>query len=177
MNLMSVDSQRIIDFFLVANMVWSAPLQIIIALVFLWQQLGIASLAGLLFMTFLIPFNGYMTNKVRKYQLIMMRVKDQRVKLMNEILNGIKVLKLYAWETSFVKQILSLRSKEVKALNLMAIFQGAMIFTFVCTPFFVSLDTFCNSLKLFESCIYTKGWFIQFHCICIDIIGQYIGRK
>ena len=138
-NLMSVDSQRIINFFLIVNMVWSVPLQIIVALVLLWQQLGISSLAGLLFMTVLIPFNGYMTNKVRKYQMVMMSVKDMRVKLMNEILNGIKVLKLYAWESSFVKQILDLRSKEVKALNLSAVFQGAMIFTFVSAPFFVSL--------------------------------------
>ena len=89
-------------------------------------------------MTILIPFNGYMTEKVRRYQLTMMTFKDQRVKLMNEILNGIKVLKLYAWENKFVDQILDLRSKEVKALNLMAIFEGAMIFTFVCAPFFVS---------------------------------------
>ena len=139
-NLMSVDSQRIIEFFLVLNLVWSAPLQIIIALSLLWQQLGLASLAGLLFMGILIPFNGYMANKVRKYNLIMMKIKDQRVKLMSEILNGIKVLKLYAWETSFVKQILNLRSKEVRALNLMAIFEGAMIFTFVCAPFFVSVQ-------------------------------------
>ena len=136
---MSVDSQRIIDFFLVVNLAWSGPLQIVISMLLLWQQLGIASLAGLMFLVVLTPFNGYMTNKVRNQQMIMMRVKDFRVKLMNEILNGIKVLKLYAWETSFVKQILESRAKEVKALNLMSIYQGAMIFTFVSAPFYVSL--------------------------------------
>lgn len=134
---MAVDSQRIIDFFLVANLAWSGPLQVCIAMSLLWQQLGVASLAGLLFLVILTPFNGYMTGKVRNQQMIMMKVKDFRVKLMNEILNGIKVLKLYAWEASFVKQILDSRAQEVKALNLMSLYQGAMIFTFVSAPFYV----------------------------------------
>ena len=32
--------------------------------------------------------------------VLQMKDKDKRVKLMDEILNGIKVLKLYAWEPS-----------------------------------------------------------------------------
>jgi len=30
-----------------------------------------------------------------------MEYKDKRIKLMNEVLNGIKVLKMHAWEMSF----------------------------------------------------------------------------
>ncbi len=36
--------------------------------------------------------------------------KDKRVKLMSEILNGVKVLKLYGWERSFMEQVLGIRS-------------------------------------------------------------------
>ncbi len=36
-----------------------------------------------------------------------MKYKDDRIKLMSEILNGIKVLKLYAWEPSFEKMVRS----------------------------------------------------------------------
>ena len=38
-----------------------------------------------------------------------MKAKDKRVKLMNEILGGVKVLKLYGWEPSFMKQVLDIR--------------------------------------------------------------------
>ena len=31
-----------------------------------------------------------------------MKHKDERIKMMNEILNGIKLLKMYAWEMSFM---------------------------------------------------------------------------
>jgi len=56
---------------------------------------------------------------------------------MNEILNGIKVLKLYAWENSFRDQVMGYREKEVKYLNKTAYLSGAMIFTFTSAPFFV----------------------------------------
>jgi ATP-binding cassette, subfamily C (CFTR/MRP), member 1 len=35
-----------------------------------------------------------------------MTLKDERLKLMNEILNGIKVFKLYAWEDSIEDRVL-----------------------------------------------------------------------
>ena len=42
---------------------------------------------------------------MRKFQQEQFKNKDQRVKMINEILGGIKVLKLYGWEPSFVKQV------------------------------------------------------------------------
>ena len=33
-----------------------------------------------------------------------MKAKDKRIKIMNEILNGMKVLKLYAWEKPYMKK-------------------------------------------------------------------------
>ncbi len=44
--------------------------------------------------------------------------KDERVRLISEILNGIKLLKLYAWELSFVKRINSLREEEVGKVSM-----------------------------------------------------------
>ena len=50
-----------------------------------------AMFAGLGVMVVLLPFNGFITMKVGKYQTQQMAKKDERLKLMNEILNGIKV--------------------------------------------------------------------------------------
>ena len=43
--------------------------------------------------------------------------KDERIKVMNEVLNGMKVLKLYAWEWSFHKKINTIRDEEIGFLR------------------------------------------------------------
>ena len=52
---------------------------------------GVASLAGLAVMVLMIPANMVVASKMKKYQISQMRLKDKRVKLMDEVLNGIKV--------------------------------------------------------------------------------------
>uniref|UniRef100_A0A3P8Z0T1 ATP-binding cassette, sub-family C (CFTR/MRP), member 3 n=1 Tax=Esox lucius TaxID=8010 RepID=A0A3P8Z0T1_ESOLU len=116
-NLMSVDAQRFMDLTTFLNMLWSAPLQIMLALYFLWQNLGPSVLAGVAVMILLIPFNAAIAMKTRAYQVEQMQYKDARIKLMNEILNGIKVLKLYAWENSFKNKVLEIRQKELNVLR------------------------------------------------------------
>ncbi|XP_015838720.2 multidrug resistance-associated protein 1 isoform X7 [Tribolium castaneum] len=134
-NLMSVDAQKFIDLTAYINMIWSAPLQIILALYFLWNILGPAVLAGLAVMIILIPVNGYIANKVKVLQIKQMKNKDERVKLMNEVLSGIKVLKLYAWEPSFEKQILKIRTKEIQVLKEAAYMNAGTSFIWSCAPF------------------------------------------
>ena len=92
-NLMAVDAQRFMDLTAYINMIWSAPLQIGLALYFLWDILGPSVLAGLAVMIILIPVNSVIANKVKTLQIRQMKNKDERVKLMNEILSGIKVRK------------------------------------------------------------------------------------
>ncbi|KAJ8896873.1 hypothetical protein PR048_002219 [Dryococelus australis] len=100
--------------------------------------LGPSVLAGLAVMIILIPLNGFIANKARVLQIRQMKNKDDRVKLMNEILNGIKVLKLYAWELSFEEQVLRIRGKELKVLKQSAYLNAGTSFIWICAPFLVS---------------------------------------
>lgn len=70
-----------------------------------------------------------------------MKFKDSRIKLMNEILNGIKVLKLYAWEPSFLEQVEGIRQSELQLLRKGAYLQAISTFIWICTPFLVRLST------------------------------------
>lgn len=137
-NLMSVDAQRFMDLTTYINMLWSAPLQITLALYFLWDILGPSVLAGLAVMIILIPVNALIANKIKDLQIRQMKNKDERVKLMNEVLNGIKVLKLYAWELSFEEQVLKIREKEIKVLKEAAYLNAGTSFIWSCAPFLVS---------------------------------------
>ncbi|KAL1463596.1 hypothetical protein WDU94_015336 [Cyamophila willieti] len=93
-------------------------------------------------MIILIPVNGYVATRIRNLQIRQMKSKDARVKLMNEVLSGIKVLKLYAWELSFQEQILRIRAKEIKVLKEAAYLNAATSFIWSCAPFLVSLVSF-----------------------------------
>ncbi|XP_074237713.1 multidrug resistance-associated protein 1 isoform X2 [Saimiri boliviensis] len=141
-NLMSVDAQRFMDLATYINMVWSAPLQVILALYLLWLNLGPSVLAGVAVMVLMVPFNAVMAMKTKTYQVAHMKSKDNRIKLMNEILNGIKVLKLYAWELAFKDKVLDIRQEELKVLKKSAYLAAVGTFTWVCTPFLVALCTF-----------------------------------
>ena len=94
-NLMSVDAQKFQDGPAYLHMLWSAPLIIAGSMYFLWQQLGPSTLAGLAIMILLVPVNAVIAQKLRKLQISQMIKKDSRLKIMNEILNGIKVCSHY----------------------------------------------------------------------------------
>uniref|UniRef100_A0A7N8WWT3 Multidrug resistance-associated protein 1 n=1 Tax=Mastacembelus armatus TaxID=205130 RepID=A0A7N8WWT3_9TELE len=141
-NLMSVDAQRFMDLITYINMIWSAPLQVVLALYFLWQNLGPSVLAGVAVMVLMVPVNAVIAMKTRTYQVAQMKSKDNRIKLMNEMLNGIKVLKLYAWELAFKDKISEIRESELQVLKKAAYLGAGSTFTWVCAPFLVALSTF-----------------------------------
>ncbi|XP_077999979.1 multidrug resistance-associated protein 1-like [Glandiceps talaboti] len=147
-NLMSVDAQRISDVSHYFNWIWVAPLQLVIALYFLWNKLGPSVLAGLGVMVLMIPINAVIVKKQKDLHEKHMKEKDSRIKLMNEILNGIKILKLYAWEKSFMGKVLGIRNKELRVRRSKAYLDATSSFIWDCTPYMVSLVTFAVYVNL-----------------------------
>jgi ABC-type transport system involved in cytochrome bd biosynthesis fused ATPase/permease subunit len=66
-----------------------------------------------------------------------MKIKDARLKLMNDVLSGVKVLKLYAWEESMQRQIFELRQKEMKTLRKIFFLDVAITVSFQLAPLIV----------------------------------------
>ncbi|XP_043911577.1 ATP-binding cassette sub-family C member 2 [Protopterus annectens] len=141
-NLMSADAQRFMDVTNFIHLIWSSPLQIAVSIYFLWLELGPSVLAGLGVMILLVPINAFLATKSKKMQAENMKYKDKRMKIMNEILSGMKILKLYAWEPSFEDQVLGVRDKELKVMQGFAYLTSVSIFIFTCAPFLVSLASF-----------------------------------
>uniref|UniRef100_A0A8C5H3J6 ABC-type glutathione-S-conjugate transporter n=1 Tax=Gouania willdenowi TaxID=441366 RepID=A0A8C5H3J6_GOUWI len=127
-NLVSADTQKLMDFVVYFNAVWLAPIEIALCLFFLWQHLGPSALAGIATVILIFPLNGFIAKKRSKLQVMLFM--DGRIKLMNEILNGIKILKFYAWEKAFLEQVLGYREKELKALKKSQILYSISIVTF-----------------------------------------------
>ena len=68
-NLMSVDSQKLMDVTNYIHLLWSSVLQIALSIFFLWRELGPSILAGVGLMVLLVPVNGVLATKIRKIQV------------------------------------------------------------------------------------------------------------
>ncbi|KAJ3337822.1 hypothetical protein HDU93_000441 [Gonapodya sp. JEL0774] len=132
-NLMATDAQRLSTAMVHVHYLWSAPLQIIIALVLLYQQLGPSLFGGLFVMVAATPVNIWTASVQDSFSDQQMKLRDERIKVMDELLGAIKVIKLYAWERLFVGKVEKVREAEIALRRNL---------TWTTTPFFVSLIAF-----------------------------------
>ena len=66
---MAIDAQRFMDLTSYLNLVWSAPLQIVLSIIFLYQTMGPSVFAGVAVMVLLIPVNAIIAVISRKFQV------------------------------------------------------------------------------------------------------------
>lgn len=142
-NLMSVDVQRLQDLVQNLQIIWSGPFQITICLYSLHGLLGNSMWAGVAIMIIMIPLNGVIARYQRKLQMTQMKYKDERSRLISEILNNIKSLKLYNWEMPYLAKLNHVRNdKELANLTRMGVFGAVSNFSWNLAPFLVSCSTF-----------------------------------
>ncbi|KAI5959813.1 YCF1 [Candida pseudojiufengensis] len=142
-NLMSVDVQRLQDLVQNLQVIWSGPFQIIICLYSLHDLIGNSMWAGVAIMLIMIPLNAIIARTQKKLQKTQMKYKDKRSRLINEILNNIKSLKLYGWEQPYLQRLNYVRNDlELNNLKKMGIFMAVSNFTWNLAPFLVSCSTF-----------------------------------
>ncbi|CAG5117053.1 unnamed protein product, partial [Candidula unifasciata] len=141
-NLMSADCQRLENVVNFIYIVFSAPFQIGIALYMLYDQIGLATFAGLGVLIILLPMNTVTSIAMRKFNRQMMRLKDRRIRLMNEVLTGMKVLKVYAWEEAFEKKVATYRSEEINLIFKLSLVMATLSLIFSVVPYFVQVASF-----------------------------------
>merc|ERR1712183_984114 len=103
---------------------------------------------GVAYMVLLAPVNGYMFGIIAKFRREVLSYSDKRVKLMNEILTGIRIIKFYAREKPFGKEVGRLRELEMDALARLAYvtavgFSVLLLSTPIVQPIFVFI-TYVN---------------------------------
>ncbi|CAI6360542.1 unnamed protein product [Macrosiphum euphorbiae] len=123
---------------------WIGPLQTIVVTYLLWQEIGVSSLIGIATLFFFIPLQGWMGKKVSYIHLKTAKKTDERICLMNEIILGIQVIKMYTWEKPFSKLIEYLRKMEVKQIK------KSIFIEFI----YLSFKVFQTRFQLFVSIIF-----------------------
>ncbi|XP_042010090.1 ABC transporter C family member 3-like [Salvia splendens] len=141
-NFMAVDAERIGDFCWYVHDPWMLVLRIILALIILYKDLGLASIAALAATVVVMLANVPLGKLEEKFQDGLMKSKDKRMKATSEVLRNMRILKLQAWELRLLSRIQELRSVETRWLARYLYTSAFTAFLFWGAPTFVSVVTF-----------------------------------
>ncbi|KAG5546694.1 hypothetical protein RHGRI_018761 [Rhododendron griersonianum] len=147
-NFMSVDAQRVSDFGWYIHDPWLVIVQVVLALVILYKNLGLASIAALVTIVVVMLANVPLGSLQEKFQEKIMKSKDKRMKATSEILRNMRILKLQAWEMKFLSKVTELRNIEMGWLKKFGYTFSLTTFLFWGAPSFVSVATFGTCMLL-----------------------------
>uniref|UniRef100_A0A672ZF74 ATP-binding cassette, sub-family C (CFTR/MRP), member 10 n=1 Tax=Sphaeramia orbicularis TaxID=375764 RepID=A0A672ZF74_9TELE len=147
-NLMSTDTDRVVNFFNSFHELWSMPFRFSVTLYLLYLQVGVAFLGGLGVALLLVPFNKFLASRILSNNKLMLLHKDSRVKLMTEILFGIRVIKFYNWESHFTQKVAHSRKQELSHLKAIKYLDALCVYTWAALPVVISILTFVTYVLL-----------------------------
>ncbi|KAJ4839221.1 Multidrug resistance-associated protein 9 [Turnera subulata] len=164
---------------------WSAPFRILVAMVLLYQQLGVAILIGSLVLVLMLFMQTFVARKMKKLTVEGLKRTDNRVGIMNELLAAMHTVKCYAWEKCFHSRVQNIRDDELSFLRnaqLLSAFNSFIVNSIPAILTMVSFGTFTllggeltparafTSLSLFQV--------IQFPLSHLpNIISQFVNAK
>ncbi|KAL1677546.1 P-loop containing nucleoside triphosphate hydrolase protein [Schizophyllum commune] len=149
-NLMSVDATRMQELCGYGLIAISGPLQITLAFISLYNILGWSAFVGVAIMVVSLPLNTFIASILKRMQEKQMKNRDQRTRLMSELLTNIKSIKLYAWEFAFMRKILEVRNNlEMKMLKRIGIVTSLSNTLWSGIPLIVALSSFATAAAVY----------------------------
>ncbi|XP_030562712.1 probable multidrug resistance-associated protein lethal(2)03659 [Drosophila novamexicana] len=139
---------------------WKGPMESILIGYLMYREIGMSAVIGVSFMLSFIPLQAWAAKKAAYYRQKTAERTDMRVKLMNEIIQGIQVIKMYAWEKSFARVVAEVRLKEVKAIRGTAYIHAALSCTSMISPLSVFL-ALCSYVYLGDALTAKKVYMVS----------------
>ncbi|XP_054475486.1 ATP-binding cassette sub-family C member 8 isoform X2 [Anoplopoma fimbria] len=149
-NLVAIDTNQLMWFFFLCPNLWAMPVQIVVGVILLYYLLGISALIGATVIAVLAPVQYFVATKLSQTQKSTLEYSSERLKKTNELLRGIKLLKLYAWEHIFCDSVEGTRSKELTSLQAFALYTSISIFMNAAIPIAAVLTTFVVHVHISE---------------------------
>uniref|UniRef100_A0A673FT45 ATP-binding cassette, sub-family C (CFTR/MRP), member 8 n=1 Tax=Sinocyclocheilus rhinocerous TaxID=307959 RepID=A0A673FT45_9TELE len=147
-NLVAIDTNQLMWFFFLCPNLFAMPVQIIVGVILLYYLLGISALIGATVITLLAPVQYFVATKLSDAQKSTLEYSSERLKKTNELMRGIKLLKLYAWEHIFCSSVEETRRKELTSLQTFALYTSISIFMNTAIPIAAVLVTFVAHVHL-----------------------------
>ncbi|XP_072383363.1 ATP-binding cassette sub-family C member 4-like isoform X2 [Diabrotica undecimpunctata] len=140
-NLLSNDVSRFDSASMLLHQMWVGPVSAIIIMYIIFQDIGWSGAAGVVTIVTIMPMQAYIGKLSAKYRRMIAGKTDERIRLMNEVIGGIQVIKMYAWEIPFTKLISLARKAEINVIRRTAYIRGV----------FMAFNLFNNRFALFAT--------------------------
>ncbi|XP_035003071.1 ATP-binding cassette sub-family C member 9 [Hippoglossus stenolepis] len=147
-NLVAIETNQLMWFLFLCPNLWAMPVQIVMGVILLYYLLGYSALVGAAVIVLLAPIQYLIATKLADTQKITLDHSTDRLKKTTEILKGIKMLKLYAWENIFSDSVEETRGKELTSLRTFAFYTSMSIFMNAAIPIAAVLSTFVTHIFL-----------------------------
>ncbi|XP_031342463.1 probable multidrug resistance-associated protein lethal(2)03659 isoform X2 [Photinus pyralis] len=118
LNLISNDVSVFEKMVFASQFLWITPIQTAVIIGLLYREIGISSVFGVATLLLFLPMYFVLGKLTSSYRLKTSTERDNRLRLMNEIIHGINVIKMYAWEKPFAKMIDKIRKAELHFVRL-----------------------------------------------------------
>ncbi|XP_063225209.1 ATP-binding cassette sub-family C member Sur isoform X2 [Bacillus rossius redtenbacheri] len=148
-NLMSEDAFNVMSFFWIGHYVWAIPLKIGVLMYLLYLKLGWSAIIGAAFCILVMtPLQFLIGKNMSSNSKAITDLSDERLRKMNEVLQGIKLLKLYGWECIYRRKIMETRQRELKLLDKDSLYWALLTFLTHASSVLVTLVTFGVYFKM-----------------------------
>ncbi|KAG7502088.1 Multidrug resistance-associated 4 [Solea senegalensis] len=157
-NLVSNDVNKFDEVTLHLHFLWIGPLQAVVVIVLLIYAIGPSCLAGMAVFFILMPLQtmfGRLFSRLRAETAVF---TDDRIRTMNEVISGIRVIKMYGWEKPFIALVDEVRRMEIgkimkssylRGLNMASFFVASKIIIFLTVCVYVLMGNVLTSSRVF----------------------------
>ncbi|XP_046744998.1 ATP-binding cassette sub-family C member 4-like [Diprion similis] len=126
-NLISNDVARFDLVMRFIHFIWIMPLQLLVVGYVMWQYIGVVAVVGIAaIMIQTMPLQVYVGHLTAKFRSKIAAKTDERVQLMSDLISGIEVVKMYAWEKPFEQEVSKIRKLEVKLISVTLYLSGIL---------------------------------------------------
>ncbi|KAA0713356.1 Multidrug resistance-associated protein 4 [Triplophysa tibetana] len=157
-NLLSNDVNKFDEVTIFLHFLWVAPLQAAAVVGLLWQEIGPSCLVGMAVLVFLMPLQTMFGKLFSKFRAKTAVHTDNRIRTMNEVVSGIRIIKMYAWEKPFAALVNDVRREEIskimsssylRGLNMASFFVASKIILFVTFLVYVLVGNTISASRVF----------------------------
>ncbi|KAF8578287.1 multidrug resistance-associated ABC transporter [Ramaria rubella] len=125
--LISTDATRIDLASTLIHDLWINPIQIAIGVGLLIGDLGVSALVGFGVLLLGFPIQALFVRVIYEQRKKGVKITDQRMRMTTELLQGMRLIKLYAWEMFYADKIGALREAEVRCIRTSALARAGLI--------------------------------------------------
>ncbi|XP_070499202.1 probable multidrug resistance-associated protein lethal(2)03659 [Chironomus tepperi] len=142
-NMLSSDVGRFDSTAFGIHYLWVGPIQTVVVTALIYNEIGVSAFGGVILLLLMIPFQLFLGKTTAKLRMKTATRTDRRIKLMNEIIQGIQVIKMYAWEKPMRAVVAATRLKEIQMIRFVSWIKGITL----------SLMVFSSRISIFTSLV------------------------